>query len=138
MSGYLLDTNVISELASSAPDSNVLNFLSTSGDLWIPVIAIYEIEYGLRILPHGRRRRRLESAMSAFIEQYADRILRIDREAAECAGALCADAKRSGRRLDASDALIAGAAKARGLTVATRNVKDFDYLDIAVANPWTA
>ena len=138
MSGYLLDTNVISELASAAPDSNVLNFLSASDDLWIPVIAIYEIEYGLRILPRGRRRRRLESAMSAFIEQYADRILRIDREAAECAGALCADAKRSGRRLDASDALIAGAAKAQGLTVATRNVKDFDYLDIAVANPWTA
>ncbi len=138
MSGYLLDTNVISELASSAPDSNVLNFLSANDDLWIPVIALYEIEYGLRILPHGRRRRRLESAMSAFIEQYADRILRIDREAAECAGALCADAKLSGRRLDASDALIAGAAKARGLTVATRNVKDFDYLDIAVANPWTA
>ena len=85
MSGYLLDTNVISELASAAPDSNVLNFLSANDDLWIPVVALYEIEYGLRILPHGRRRRRLESAMSAFIEQYADRILRIDREAAECA-----------------------------------------------------
>ena len=69
MSGYLLDTNVISELASAAPDSNVLNFLSANDDLWIPVIALYEIEYGLRILPHGRRRRRLESAMSAFIEQ---------------------------------------------------------------------
>lgn len=138
MSGYLLDTNVISELASAAPDSNVLNFLSANNDLWIPVVALYEIEYGLRILPNGRRRRRLEATMSAFVERYAERILRLDREAAECAGALCADARRSGRRLDASDALIAGAAKARGLAVATRNVKDFDYLDIAVANPWAA
>ena len=74
MSGYLLDTNVISELASAPPDSNVLNFLSANDDLWIPVIALYEIEYGLRI-PVGRKQR-----------------------------------------------LIAGAAKARGLTVATRNV----------------
>ena len=138
MSGYLLDANVISELASAAPDSNVLNFLSANNDLWIPVVALYEIEYGLRILPNGRRRRRLEAAMSAFVERYGERILRLDREAAECAGALCADARRSGRRLDASDALIAGSAKARGLTVATRNVKDFDYLDVAVANPWAA
>lgn len=138
MSGYLLDTNVISELANTPPDSNVLEFLAEGNDLWIPVVALYEIEYGLQILPHGRRRRRLESTMSAFIEQYAERIIHLDREAAECAGALGADAKRSGRRLDPSDALIAGAAKARGLTVATRNVKDFDYLDVAVVNPWSA
>ena len=82
MSGYQLDTNVISELASAAPDSNVLNFLSANNDLWIPVVALYEIEYGLRILPNGRRRRRLEAAMSAFVERYAERILRLDREAA--------------------------------------------------------
>ena len=94
MSGYLLDTNVISELASAAPDSKVLNFLSANNDLWIPVVDLYEIEYGLRILPNGRRRRRLEATMSAFVERYAERILRLDREAAECAGALCADARR--------------------------------------------
>ena len=138
MSGYLLDTNVISELANTPPDPNVLNFLSASDDLWIPAIALYEIEYGLQILPPGRRRRRLEFTMSAFIELYAERILPLDHAAAECAAALCAGAQRSGRRLDIADALIAGTAKARGLAIATRNVKDFDYLDVAVANPWTA
>ncbi len=136
MSGYLLDTNVISELTKTPPNPDVLEFLSTEGDLWIPVIALYELQFGLRLLPAGRRRDGLESTIAAFIAGYEERILPLDRESAHLAGALRAQAHRSGRRLRIGDALIAGTAKAHDLSIATRNVADFDYLDLPLANPW--
>ncbi len=136
MSGFLLDTNVISELTKTPPNPDVLEFLSTRGDLWIPVIALHELQFGLRRLPAGRRRDGLESTIAAFIAEYKERILPLDRESAQLAGALRAQAHRSGRRLRIGNALIAGTAKAHDLSLATRNVADFDYLDVALANPW--
>ena len=136
MNGYLLDTNVISELTKSPPDPGVLLFLSTGDDLWVPVIALHEVRYGLQLLPAGRRRDGLESTMTAFIAEYEERILPLDREAAECAGVLRAQARQAGRDLTMGDALVAGTAQARDLAIATRNVADFDYLDVAFTNPW--
>ena len=135
MSSYLLDTNVISELTKGPPDSNVLTFFSSEHDFWLPVIAL-EVQYGLQLLPAGRRRSELESAMSVIITAYEDRILPLYREAAEYAGTLRAQAQRSGRLLRVNDALIAGIAIANDLSLATRNVADFDYLPIEVTNPW--
>ncbi len=136
MSGYLLDTNVISELTKTPPDARVVTFLQTTDDLWVPVVALYEIEYGLQLLPLGRRRNSIAAAMVAFIERYSERTLLLDREAAERAGVLRAQAHLSGRRLRIGDALIAGIAAANDLSLATRNVVDFDYLPIEVTNPW--
>ena len=136
MSGYLLDTNVISELAKTPPNTEVLVFLSTQDDFWIPVISLHELHFGLGRLPHGQRRARLESTMAAFVSEYEERILSLDREAAEYAADLRVQAERSGRLLDIGDALIAGIAMVNDLSLATRNVADFDYLPIALTNPW--
>ena len=136
MSGYLLDTNVISELAKTPPNSDVLAFLSTQDDFWVPVIALHELHFALQLLPHGQRRDRLESTIATFIMAHEDRILPLDRDAAEYAAYLRAQAHWVGRLLDIGDALIAGTAAANDLSLATRNVADFDYLPIAVTNPW--
>lgn len=136
MSSYLLDTNVISELTKTPPDSNVLTFFSARHDFWVPVIALEEVRYGLQVLPVGRRRSELESAMNTIITEYEDRILPLYRESAEYAGSFRALAHRAGRLLTVNDALIAGTAAANDLSLATRNVADFDYLPIAVTNPW--
>lgn len=136
MSSYLLDTNVFSELAKSLPDSHVLTFLSTEHDFWVPVIALGEVHFGLQLLPTGRRRFELEFAMAAIIAEYEDRILLLDRAAAEYAGGFRAQAQRSGRLLSVNDALIAGTAAAHGLILATRNTRDFDYLAVDLVNPW--
>ncbi len=136
MSGYLLDTNVISELTKTPPNAGVVTFLSQQEDLWIPVIALHELQFGLQLLPHGRRRYGLEFAMAAFIAEYSEHILPLYRQAAEHAGAFRAQAHQSGHSLTAGDALIAGTAATHGLILATRNTKDFDYLAIEIINPW--
>ena len=136
MTGYLLDTNVISELTRDVPDTQVVNFLSEHDDVWLPAVLIHEAEYGLRLLPHGWRRNRLTEMQSAILRTYEDRILPLDRAAAEWSAEFRAKARLSGRTIDLGDALIAGTAKAHDLVVATRNVSHFDGLDVDVFNPW--
>lgn len=137
--GYLLDTNVISEVVGNAPTNpGVAAFLNEQADLWLPVVAIHELEYGVRRLPHGRRRDALAHGLAAFAASYGDRILPVDIDTAVRAAELRAVAEARGRVLTIADALIAGSAKARGLAVATRNVKDFEQLGIDVFDPWSA
>ena len=136
MSGYLIDTNVVSELTKVSPDPGVVTFLSEQDDLWLSSVVLHELKFGLLSLPEGRRRGDLQQVLSDFTAEFDDRILPLERVEAEWAARLRAEAHLSGRVLHLGDALIAGTAKAHGLSVATRNVKDFDGLDVNVANPW--
>ena len=138
MSGYLLDTNVISELTRDIPSPQILGFLAGREDIWVSSILIHEIEYGLRILPQGRRRNRLSIMQANILASYAERILPLNREGAEWAAEFRADARRNGRSIDLGDALMAGIARAYELTMVTRNVKDFGGMDLDILNPWDA
>ena len=136
MNGFLLDTNVVSELTRTEPDSNVIAFLSEHQDLWLSAVVLHELEFGLQLLPGGQRRDLLRAALSGIITEYQDRILPVDRDVAERAAAFRAQAHRGRRALDLGDALIAGTARAQELSVATRNIADFSGLDVDVINPW--
>lgn len=136
MNGFLVDTNVVSELTRTAPDANVMAFLSEPHDLWLSAVAVHELAFGLQLLPHGRRRDVLRAALSGIIADYQDLILPVDRAGAEWAASFRTQAHRAGRVLDPGDALVAGTARAHDLSVATRNVTDFNGLDVDVTNPW--
>ena len=136
MNGVLLDTNVISELTRPAPAPPVVAFLAAREDLWLSTLVLHELEFGLLLLPAGRRRDALRDVLSEFLQRYEDRVLSVNTEAATWAARFRVDARREGRPLDLGDALIAGTAKAHDLAVATRNVMDFRGLDLVVANPW--
>ena len=136
MSGALLDTNVVSELTREAPDSRVLAFLAGHDNLWLSAVVLHELDFGVGLLPPGRRRDGISAALSAFVAEYEDRILPLARAEAREAAALRARAHRAGRVLDLGDALIAGTARANDLSVATRNVRDFDGLGLDVIDPW--
>ena len=138
MTGYLLDTNVISELTRDDPDQQVVAFLSNQPDLWLSVMLIHEVGYGLRLLPQGQSRSRLSEMQSSILDSYEDRILPLDRAGAEWSAELRAQARRAGRSVDLGDVLIAGIAKAHDLTVVTRNIDHFDGLDVEAINPWEA
>lgn len=136
MSGYLLDTNVVSEMTRSRPNPSVVDFLDQTSELWLASLVVHELEFGLRMMPAGRRRERLRMDVSRFLENYADRILPVNENGAVWAARLRANAVISGRPPDLIDMLIAGTAKANGLTIATRNVRDFEGLGVEVVNPW--
>ena len=135
---YLLDTNVVSEVIRSVPDSRVVTFLTEHDELWLSSIVIHELEYGVQRMAQGQRRASLQAGLLRFMAEYEDRILPVERVGAEWAARFRAQAQRAGRTLDLGDALIAGTAKTHDLAVATRNVKDFGGLDIDVVNPWKA
>lgn len=136
MSGYLLDTNVVSEVTKSHPNPNVAAFVMANSGLWLSAIVLHELEFGLQLLPPGQRRDQQYAAHLGFVTAYRERILPVDRRAAELGAEFRARARRAGLTVAMGDTLIAGTAAAHDLTVVTRNVRDFEGLGVEIINPW--
>ena len=136
----ILDTNVLSALMRTAPDVAVVNWLDRqpADSVWVTSITVFETRFGLALLPRGRRRSGLESAFDQVLtEDLANRVLDFDSAAAAVAARLAADRQRAGRVADFRDTLIAGIAQARRATLATRNIRHFEGLDVPVVDPWS-
>lgn len=139
MNGFLLDTNVVSELERDQPTRAVDEWFSShpEDELFITAVTVGEIGAGLEMLAPGRRRARLQAWLDDLVRhQFAGRVLPYDREAALIFGRLIARARAAGRPSGIADAQIAAIASARGLTVATRDVRDFSAFGVAIVNPW--
>ncbi len=135
----LLDTNVVSALMRQAPDSAVVAWLDSlpAESVWLPAITVFEVRFGLELLPAGRRRRALEEAFSrALAEDFQGRVVPFDRAAADAAGAMAAERRRGGRPVDMRDVQLAGIARARKAALATRNVRHFEGLGLSLIDPW--
>jgi len=136
---YLVDTNVISELRkSSRCDAAVASWAATVDPTlqFLSVISVLELQIGVmrverRDAAAGRLLRQwLDSQVLAT---FADRTLAIDTAVARvCAGLHVPDPRPE------RDALIAATALHHGLTLVTRNTRDFEGLGLAVLNPWDA
>lgn len=137
----ILDTNVLSALMRTGPDVAVVGWLDRqpADSIWITSVTLFEARFGLALLPRGRRRRGLERAFEKVVEEdLANRVLDFDSLAAVSAARLAADRQRAGRAVDLRDTLIAGIALARRATIATRNTRHFEGLDVPVVDPWNA
>ena len=135
MNGILLDTNVVSETARPAPNAHVLAFLASESNLWLSTIVLHELEYGVQRMAPSRRRDAIAVAIGSLTER-ARRVVPIGLAEAEQAAELRARVQRAGRTLDIGDALIAASAGIRRLSLATRNISDFEGLDLHLINPW--
>lgn len=136
MNGFLIDTNVVSELTKDVPDARVLAFLIEHQNLWLSTIVLHELEFGVCLLPPGWHRDKISMALLTFLTEYRHRFLPVgDLEATQAAD-FRAQMHRSGRHLNLGDSLIAGTAKVNALAIATRNVRDFENLELTVVNPW--
>ncbi len=139
MSGFLLDTNVISELTRGKPEPRVTQWLESVDEslLFLSVLTIGEIRKGLRILASGQRRARLESWLSTELaSRFSGRLLSIDAAVADHWGELAGDAQRRGTPLPVIDGLLAATALQHHLTLVTRNVDDFKGHNVEFFNPW--
>ncbi len=136
----LLDTNVVSEVMKVAPAEVVLNWLNEqeSSALCVSTITIGEIAYGLRILPDGKRRMALNDKFEQFIAQaFAQRVVDYDESAARSYGEIMGARKESGRPMSIPDGQIAAIARCNQLTVATRNIADFEACGIDLIDPFS-
>ena len=136
-----LDTNVLSELMLPRPVEAVTAWLNQQAeeDIWTTSISVFEVRYGLALLDEGRRRRKLEDAFRALLEDdLVGRVAPFDQTAAEIAGDLAARRLSSGRSIGNQDTQIAGIALARRASIATRNVRHFQDLGVPILNPWDA
>ena len=136
----LLDTNVISAFMRPAPDPAVVSWLDTQPleSLWTTSVTVYEIRFGLEILPRGRRRQEMEEAFVKSLEEdFGGRVISFDESAAQAAGRLAAGRRLLGRTIEIRDAQIAGIAAAHKASIATRNIRHFEDLGLELINPWS-
>jgi predicted nucleic acid-binding protein len=139
MTGFLLDTNIPSELTRPHPQESVSQWLDNADDeqLYLSVISLGEILKGITILPPSKRRTDLQQWLDGILRPwFGDRILRIDEPIAERWGVLAGQCKLRGRPLKVADGLIAATALVHELAVVTRIVNDFDGLGLQIVNPW--
>jgi len=104
--------------------------------LYLSVLTIGELRKGIDSLPTSRRREKLESWVGVIKLRFDGRILQLDLAAAEQWGSMVAAGFRLGRPLPIMDGLIAATALEHGLTLVTRNIRDFARLGVDVFNPW--
>jgi predicted nucleic acid-binding protein len=143
VSGFLLDTNVISMLAPSRTDVSPeflkwLNHMDSDGRLFLSVVAIHEIEKGIALLEHkgaAAKAAALKAWLAGLVSTYDDKIIGLDADAAALAGQLEAQAITAGHDPGMADAIVAGIAKARDLMVVTRNAKHFQPFGIGAVSP---
>jgi len=141
MSGYLLDTNCISELVRLKPEPRVMAWMQAAEEtlFYLSVLTLGEIRKGLAGLPQGKRRTHLETWLEIELgARFAGRILPIDVPVADRWGKLAATAKKEGKTLSTIDGLLAATALHHNLTVVSRNVSDFADTRVQVLNPWQA
>lgn len=139
MSGFLLDTNVISELIKPRPQLNVTAWIEDTDEslLYLSVLTLGEIRRGIATLPESRRRATLEAWLDKDLRvRFEDRILTIDREVADRWGLLTAAARNSGIVLPVIDGLLAATALEHNLTLVTRDTGQVPSMGVAVFNPW--
>ena len=139
MSGFLVDTNVVSEFVRPQPDGQVIRWLEAAApeSLFASVVTVGEIRLGIEDLPLGKRRTALEEwleqGLPAWFESH---LLPVTKVIADRWGRLTIEAKRRGVSITTADGLIAATALEHGLALVTRNVKDFVETGVAIVNPW--
>ena len=136
----LLDTNVVSELIRKAPDPAVEAWAAGHAleNLFFSAVSEAELRYGAAILPAGRRRDSLVADIERMLSDAFDgRVLPFDSRAARAYADIAAMRRSAGRTVPPADCQIAAIARSRDMAVATRNVRDFEDIDIEIVNPWT-
>ena len=136
----VLDTNVLSEAVKPFPSDVVLRWLSEQepSAIFTTTITQAEILYGIELLLPGKRRTRLAVAIEEILtEEFRDRVLPFDDEAARMFARIVSGRHAIGRPISQLDAMIAAIARSKGAALATRNTADFEHCGIRLIDPFS-
>jgi toxin FitB len=137
---FLLDTNVVSEWVKPRPNAGVINWLAQVDEdrVFMSVVTLAELRYGIERMPPGRRRTRLEEWVREELPlRFEGRLLLIDDAVADAWGMTVARSEVIGRPMGVMDAFIASTAKVHALKLVTRNGSGFESVVEEIVNPWT-
>ena len=135
----VLDTNVLSALMRERRERVVVEWLDRqpTESLWTTAITLFEVRYGIRSLPAGKRRTALQGGFEAMVSgDLGGRVLEFDDAAATAAAEIAARHRSDGRPVDMRDVQIAGIVAARRGTLATRNRRHFADTGVELVDPW--
>jgi predicted nucleic acid-binding protein len=136
---FLLDTNAVSEWVKPRPNPGLIRWLESADEdrVFLSVISLAELRYGVDRMAAGARRSRLEQWLRDELPlRFEGRILAIDAGVAEAWGRAVSRSEALGRPISAMDAFLSATAELYRLTLVTRNVSHFPLVK-SVANPWT-
>jgi predicted nucleic acid-binding protein len=141
VSGFLLDTNVISELIKANPEPKVTRWIENTDEtlLYLSVLTLGEIRKGISFLPQSRRRVALEAWLDRDLSlRFSDRILPVDKQVADRWGRIAGSAAARKSPLPVIDGMFAATAQHHNLTLVTRNVRDIAATGVPIFDPWAA
>jgi toxin FitB len=132
---FIVDANVLSESTKPRPSARVVEWLrKNERRIAVNPIVLGELEFGILLLPAGRRRKRLLDWFKEGVQTI--RVVDLNAETAAVWARLVAELKRSGRAMPVKDSLIAATARQHSLTVATRNTADYQHAGVTLINPF--
>ena len=136
---FLLDTNAVSEWVKPRPNPGLIRWMESADEdrLFLSVITLAELHYGVERMPAGMRRTRVERWLRLEVPlRFEKRVLPVSEEIAVVWGRAVALSESTGHPMSVMDAFLAATAQVHDLTLVTRNVDHFRMLK-AVLSPWT-
>ena len=140
MSGWLLDTNVISELRRPRPNARVRAFVAGQAleELFVSTVTFAEIRYGIEAVGDPIRRAELSAwLMHKVRPMFEQRVLEVSEDVMFKWRLLVEDGRKAGHTFSQPDLIIAATALHHGLTVVTRDTSDYKLARVALLNPWS-
>jgi predicted nucleic acid-binding protein len=135
----LLDTNIISELRRPKPEPKVTEFIRAQPleGLFVSIVTFAEIRFGIELLPDATRRSDLNGWLAHKVRpMFEQRVLAISEDVMFKWRLLVEDGRKSGHTFSQPDLIIAATAQNHGLTVVSRDTKEYVAARVDVFNPW--
>jgi toxin FitB len=141
VTGWLLDTNVISELRRPRPNARVRVFVAAQPleQLFVSTVTLAEIRFGIDTLHDPIRRAELgDWLMHRVRPMFDQRVLEVSEDVMFKWRLLVEQGRKAGHTFSQPDLIIAATALQHGLTVVTRDTQDFALARVPLLNPWAA
>ena len=139
MSGWLLDTNILSELRRLRPEPKVVAFVAAQPleRLFVSAVSFAEIRFGIELAPDPVRRAELQTWLAQRLRpMFEDRVLPVSEDVMFRWRLLVEEGRKAGHTFSQPDLIIAATALQHGLTVVTRDTADYARARVTVFNPW--
>lgn len=139
MTGWLLDTNILSEIRKPRPEPKVLAFVASQplDELFVSSVVLAEIRFGIELVDDATLRAELNEWLALKVRPMFDqRVLQVTEDVMLKWRLLVEEGRKTGHTFSQPDLIIAATALVHGLTIVSRDTSDYARTRVPVRNPW--